>query len=94
MVSGRDFSAQMPTDSSAIVINEAAAKLLGYANPLDHMLYAPLDNELKNFGAYHIIGVMKGFRISATLRETVTPLVLHLMEDRGALSIRIHRRRR
>jgi putative ABC transport system permease protein len=87
--SGRDFSAQMPTDSSAIIINEAAEKLLGYASPLDHTLYVPLDNELKHFGACHIIGVIKDFNFHS-LRESVTPLILHFNEDRGAMSIRIH----
>jgi putative ABC transport system permease protein len=87
--SGRDFSTQMPTDSSAIIINEAAAKLIGYTNPIDHLLYAPLDNELKHFGAYHIIGVIRDFNFRS-LRESVTPLVLHFSEDRGALSVRIH----
>ncbi len=86
--SGRDFSAQMPTDSSAIIVNEAAANLLGYADPLNKTLYAPLDDFLKNMGTYHIIGVMKDFNFRS-LRQNVTPVIFHLGVDRGALAVRI-----
>ena len=87
--SGRNFSAQMPTDSSAVLINEAAAKLLSYTNPLNQPLYAPVDNFLKKIATYHIIGVFRDFNFQS-LRQNVTPMALILDEDRGALSIRIH----
>jgi putative ABC transport system permease protein len=87
--SGRNFSAQMPTDSSAVIINEAAAKLLSYTNPLNQPLYAPMDNFLKKIATYHIIGVFRDFNFQS-LRQNVTPMALILDEDRGALSIRIH----
>jgi putative ABC transport system permease protein len=87
--SGRNFSAQMPTDSSAILINEAAEKMLGFADPLQKTLYAPLDNSLQHIGAFHIVGVFKNFNFRS-LRQQVTPMILHFAEDRSALSIRIH----
>ena len=87
--SGRNFSREMPTDSSAVIINEAAAKLLSYANPLDQLLYAPADNLLKKINTYHIIGVIKDFNFQS-LRKNVAPMALILDEDRGALSVRIH----
>jgi putative ABC transport system permease protein len=87
--SGRNFSPQMPTDSSAVIINEAAAKLLSYTNPLNQPLYAPTDNFLKKIATYHIIGVFRDFNFQS-LRQNVTPMALILDEDRGALSIRIH----
>jgi putative ABC transport system permease protein len=86
--SGRNFAADMPTDSSAILINEAAEKMLGYADPLQQTLYAPMDNELKKIGAFHIVGVFKNFNFRS-LREQVTPMILHFSEDRAALSVRI-----
>ena len=86
--SGRNFSKEMPTDSSAVIINEAAAKLLSYANPLNQPLYTPADNSLKTINTYHIIGVIKDFNFQ-TLRKNVTPMALILDENRGALSIRI-----
>ncbi|HXB45001.1 MAG TPA: FtsX-like permease family protein, partial [Puia sp.] len=87
--SGRNFSKEMPTDSSAIIINEAAAKLLSFTDPLNHLLYFPADNSLKKFNAYHIVGVIKDFNFQS-LRKNVTPMALILDEDRGALSIRMH----
>lgn len=87
--SGRNFSPQMPTDSNAVIINEAAAKMLNYANPLNQPLYAPVDNFLKKINTYHIIGVIRDFNFQS-LRQNVTPLILQLQADQGALSIRIH----
>jgi putative ABC transport system permease protein len=86
--SGRDFSRQMPTDSNAVIINEAAAKQLTYANPLNEQVYAPGDNMLKKINTYHIIGVIRDFNFRS-LRQNVTPLMLQLKQDPGALSIRI-----
>jgi putative ABC transport system permease protein len=86
--SGRNFSADMPTDSSAILINEAEEKMLGYADPLNHTLYAPLDNSLQHIGAFHIVGVIRNFNFRS-LRQPVTPMVLHFAEDRAALSVHI-----
>ncbi len=86
--SGRNFAADMPTDSSAVLINEAAEKMLGYSDPLHQTLYAPLDNGLKHIGRYQIIGVIRNFNFRS-LRQQVTPMVLHFAEDRGALSVRI-----
>jgi putative ABC transport system permease protein len=34
MISGRDFSRDFPSDSTAVVINEAAAKIMGMENPI------------------------------------------------------------
>ena len=87
--SGRNFSAQMPTDSNAVLINEAAAKQLSYPNPLNQLLYAPGDNSMMKINTYHIIGVIKDFNFQS-LRKNVTPLILRLDEDRGALSVRTH----
>ncbi len=39
MAKGRNFSKQFLTDSSGIIINEAAAKLLGFADPINKPLY-------------------------------------------------------
>ena len=89
MKSGRNFSAEMPTDSSAIIINEAAVNLLAYPDPLNQTLYAPLDDLLKNMGTYHIIGVIKDFNFRS-LRQNVTPLILHFRDDRGAMGVHIH----
>lgn len=88
MVAGRNFSTQMSTDTTAIIINESAAKLLAFPNPLDQKLYVPQDNMAKIMKPYHIVGIVKDFNFKS-LRENVTPMILFNSEDRGALNIRI-----
>ncbi len=75
MAAGRNFSKQMATDSTAIIVNETAAKRIGFDNPLNQMMYAPQDKMAKVMKPFHIIGVMKDFNFKS-LRENVTPLIL------------------
>lgn len=87
MAAGRNFSKDMPTDSEGLVINQAAANLLGYADPLNQTLYLPQDDPGKTMKAYHIVGVMKDFNFRS-LRENVTPLTFLQKQKSNALSIR------
>ena len=41
MEQGRNFSKDFPTDSTGIILNEAAVKLLGFKNPIKEVLYRP-----------------------------------------------------
>ncbi|MDP9048777.1 MAG: ABC transporter permease, partial [Bacteroidota bacterium] len=89
VITGRNFSTQMSTDSTAVIVNESAARLLGYLKPLNKPLYQPQDDYGKKVKAYHIIGVVKDFNFSS-LRENIEPVVLKYEDDMGALSIRIN----
>jgi putative ABC transport system permease protein len=89
MKAGRNFSAVMKTDSTAIIINEAAAQLLGFSNPLNQLLYLPMDSKASVMKPFHIIGVIKDFNFKS-LRDNVTPLILFDSEDTGCLSIRMN----
>jgi putative ABC transport system permease protein len=88
VVAGRNFSKDMATDSTAIIVNEAAAKLLAFPDPLNKKLYVPQDNMAKIMKEYHIVGVIKDFNFKS-LRENVTPLMLFNGEDRNAINIRM-----
>jgi putative ABC transport system permease protein len=88
MVTGRNFSKQILTDSAGLVINEAAVKMLGFSNPIDQPLYSSNDNLVTTMKKYHIIGVMKNFNFRS-LKDNITPLIFKLNEDRGAVSVRI-----
>ncbi|MDN5286200.1 MAG: FtsX-like permease family protein [Mucilaginibacter sp.] len=85
---GRSFSAQLKTDSTAIVINETAAKMLGYTNdPINKPLYSGTGNDAKK---YTIIGVVKDFNFSS-LRDNITPLVMVIGDSWVArLSVRVN----
>jgi putative ABC transport system permease protein len=71
MARGRDFSRQLATDSSAIIINESAAVLMGIAaDPLNKTVFA-------GDKTYQIIGVVKDFNFNS-LRDNISPLSLVL----------------
>jgi len=87
MAMGRSFSNQLATDSNALIINETAARFLGFTNPLNKILYRESGSSgyLK---PYTIIGVIKDFNFSS-LRENITPVVMVLNRDNGGLAIRV-----
>ena len=87
MQSGRNFSKDMLTDSTAVIINESAEKKLGFKNPINQLVYYPQDNKAMVLKAYHIIGVMKDFNFQS-LRSNVSPLILFMGDDEGGISIR------
>lgn len=88
MVSGRNFSKDMPTDTAALVVNEAAAVQLGIKTADNQSLYAPNDNMVKTMKQYHIVGIMKNFNYRS-LHEQIRPLVLVYSDDRGAMTVRV-----
>ena len=88
MIQGRNFSRHFSTDSSAIIINEAAAKFLGTKNILNKKLYTLNDAQTKQLSEYHIIGVVKNFNFSS-LRDVVAPLVFSFGKNNWSISVRI-----
>jgi putative ABC transport system permease protein len=89
MVRGRNFSKAFPTDSSGVIINEAAAKLLGFEDPINKPLYYLTDFTKKSDArAHHIIGVVKDFNFN-TMHQQVTPLALTYGNNIGKIAIRV-----
>jgi len=86
--SGRNFSTQMSTDTAAVIVNETAAKMLGFTDPLNKQLFYPTDAYGKVFKPVHIIGVVKDFNFSS-LRQNITPVVLTYGEEWGSLDIKV-----
>jgi putative ABC transport system permease protein len=92
MVAGRNFSTDFLTDSSAVIINEAAAKNLGFKNPLTETLYRPSGHTADGGFAtkpYHIIGVVKDFNFNS-MHDKVGPLIIELSPDYGRIALRIN----
>ena len=79
MEKGRFFSVEHPSDTDAVVINEAAVKLLGLKDPLDKDLISP---DPRGDEKFKIIGVLKDFNYES-LHQAVRPLVLHLYRIRS-----------
>jgi putative ABC transport system permease protein len=85
MKEGRYFSRDFPSDSSAIVLNEAAAKEFGFNNPIgEEVLYndgGPAMTRLK------VIGVVKNFNFESFKTE-VRPLSIRLTKNANTLLVR------
>lgn len=81
--SGRYFSKDFLSDSSAIVINEACARLLGFDDPEGKQIGFSDDD------MYHVIGIVKDFNFES-LKSEVEPLAIFLnTEATRMLAIRV-----
>lgn len=90
IVKGRNFSKDYATDSTAVLITETTAKLLGYEDPINKTIYAP--SETNYFDAMiplNIIGVVKDFHYES-LVQNIGPVCLRLGHSRGAVSFKIN----
>ncbi|HEY8917831.1 MAG TPA: FtsX-like permease family protein, partial [Chitinophaga sp.] len=82
---GRNFSPGMRTDSSSVIINESAAKFFGFKDPLNKTIY----RNTNGVQPFKIIGVIKDFHFKS-LRQNITPVVLYLGGDKGALNVKLN----
>ena len=76
LLEGRFFSRDYPTDSNAIVINEAAVKSLGLEDPIGKNILSPWENN--EFIKRPIIGVVKDFNFKS-LHTKIEPAAFTLM---------------
>lgn len=81
---GRYFSKDFPSDSSAILLNEAAVKEFGFANPLQEEVIFNDDGKQENL---KIIGVFRDFNFES-LKSKVRPLAIRLTDKSHKLMIR------
>ncbi|HEV9035360.1 MAG TPA: ABC transporter permease, partial [Puia sp.] len=84
LVAGRNFSPQLHTDSACALVNETAARMLGYAHPLGEKVYRGPDST----SAHTIIGVVKDFN-TGTLRNPIDPVIFVLAPDGVAVTFRL-----
>jgi len=81
LMQGRNFSGAQPGDSSSVLVNEAAAKLLGIGQPAGQVIEVPsvafsgnASTLRKPFSA-RVIGIVKDFNFQS-LRDKVGPMVI------------------
>ncbi|MDO6432908.1 ABC transporter permease [Flavitalea sp. BT771] len=87
MVQGRNFSRDFLTDSTGIILNESAARLLGFRDAVNKDLYS-LDNfPARDLTHLHVVGVVKDFNFNS-LREQVTPLAMRWRKENGSIAVR------
>ena len=89
MAQGRGFSRDFGSDSSGVILNETAAKLLGGSNPIGKRIVQftnPQDRT--SVKIYTVIGVVKNFHFES-LRQTIGALAMVLEANSGAASFRM-----
>lgn len=85
MKDGRYFSKDYPSDSTAVVINEAAAKEFGFEKAAgEEVLY---NNGDSAFHRYRVIGIMKDFNFE-TFKDKVRPLCVFLTKKSNNMLVR------
>ena len=91
MSKGRNFSKDFPSDSTGIILNEAAVKVLGLKDPFRETLYRPNFNSgsLNGSVGYHVVGIVKDFNFSS-MRQNVGPLIIQLGENWGSIAVRVN----
>jgi putative ABC transport system permease protein len=90
IIDGRDFSVEFPSDSGAVILNQAAVQLFGLGSD-------PLGKRIATFGgdaanprnivSFPVIGVLENFHYES-LRNSIDPVALFLRRDRGNVSFR------
>ncbi len=70
LLTGRNLLEEMGTDTSAVIINEAAARALGWSDPLGKEI-----RDAENKYRARIVGVVKDFHFQS-LHEKIAPVVL------------------
>jgi putative ABC transport system permease protein len=87
LIAGRDFSRELASDSQAFVINEAAAKVMGFGNPIGEVVHwAP---SWMKAADYKIIGIVKDIVMESPISPAM-PTVFFLKGNVGWLNIRIN----
>jgi len=84
MVDGRFFSSNLKSEGNAAIVNEQAAKLLGWSDSNDKIITILDGGEYD----YQVIGIVKDFHMKS-LRENARPLVLRVSDNSNYLAIRI-----
>ncbi|HEX2393839.1 MAG TPA: ABC transporter permease [Bacteroidales bacterium] len=94
IVAGRDFSKEFPSDSSSIILNERAAKLFGFKNPIGEevqVFEGTPDNTIdeKKIKTLRIIGIVQNFNWES-LHTDIGSLSMYLGESNDRISFRFN----
>jgi putative ABC transport system permease protein len=90
IVKGRNFSPEYGTDhSSAVIINETAAKRYNWEEPIGKTIQAPSD-EVGKWQTYTVVGVVKDFH-RTSLHSVIAPQIIgNEPVNFDTLAIKIH----
>jgi putative ABC transport system permease protein len=77
LAEGRFFSKDHPSDTSAVVVNQTAEKVLGVQNLVGMNLVTP-GRSAGSAISMEVVGVIKDFHFES-LHQTIQPVVIHLL---------------
>lgn len=92
---GRGFSNEFPSDSTAVVLNEAAVAQFGLTDPIGKKISSWNGNlpdgspDPKSIKSWTIVGIIENFHFSS-LKESITSLGLFLGKSDGSVSFRFN----
>jgi putative ABC transport system permease protein len=90
IIKGRNFSKDFGTDSTATIINETAAKLLGWDEPIGKKLYTYFQDGFGNtLISREVIGVVKNFHFES-MKEDIGPLCFRLADNSWATAVKVN----
>lgn len=85
LLEGRNFSKDFPSDSTAVLVNEAVVEEMGWENPVGEKVITfngPEPSELT------VVGVLKNFNFES-LRDRVRPILLQLGDFGNDMTVRV-----
>jgi putative ABC transport system permease protein len=88
LVAGRNFSRTYGGDSSAVIINETTANILGYEDPIGKKLYQVGDYNSGAVNGLEIIGVVKNFHFES-MHQQIGPLCMVLNNHSRMASFKV-----
>ena len=76
LASGRNFSREFPSDSSALIVNETASRWLGFASP-----QAAIGQKVDYWGKiYIVVGVLKDYH-QQSVKQAFEPTIFRFMPE-------------
>lgn len=87
MKEGRNFSKDFGTDSLAVIINETAARQLGWPNAIGEEVSTFNGETEGEYATYKVVGVIEDFHF-ASFRTHIEPMILFLDHSPGKISVR------
>lgn len=90
IIKGRNFSKDFGTDSNATILNETAARLLGWEEPVGKKLYTYFQDGFGNtLISREVIGVVKNFHFES-MKEDIGPLCFRLADNSWATAFKVN----
>ncbi|HEY8969495.1 MAG TPA: ABC transporter permease [Puia sp.] len=90
MVKGRDFSEQLTSDSTGLVINQAAATLMGLQDPIGATVRWTWNKDMAQGQTFHILGVVQDMVVESPYNAaTPTVFFIYAKDDMNFLFLRM-----